>query len=162
MQSKLSGMRLFLLWNTTKFVLSLFIDSCFARHHLYTFMNISFAFSFASCKSWLPIMREALSANNRTALQPIALFIPLIYNKKNNGPSTDPWETPYLTYSKSDLTPLTTIYWRLCVKWDLKKHVCMASYTVMVKFAQKNIMVDRIKRLLKINKYTNYIIFFIK
>ena len=32
----------------------------------------------------------------------------------------------------------------------------------MVKFAQKNIMVDHVKPLIKFNKYPNYIIFLIK
>ena len=119
MLSKSFGTGLFFVWNDTKFVLLLFIDNLLATHQWYSLWKSYFARSITSSKFGTFDNKEASSANNLTALHPTALYISLMYNKKINGPRTDPWGTPHFTMPISDCTPLTTVNWRLLVKYDM-------------------------------------------
>ena len=114
------GAGLFFIWNNTKFVLSLFIDNLLATHQWYNLLKSSFAWIITSFKFSPYDNKEVSSTNNLTALHPTALYISLMYNKKNNGPRTDPWGTPHFTKPISDCTPLATVNWRLLFRYDLK------------------------------------------
>ena len=115
------GTGLFFIWNRTKLVLSLLIDSLFAIHQWYNFMKSFLLRSWTILKLWLLVIKVVSSAYNLAALQPILLWRSLIYSKKNNGPKTDPCGTPHDTVLRSDLIPFITVYWRRLVKYDLKK-----------------------------------------
>ena len=89
MLPKSFGAGLFFIWNNTKFVFSLFIDNLLATHQWYNLSKSSFTWIITSFKFSPYDNKEVSSANNLTALHPTALYISLMYNKKNNGPRTD-------------------------------------------------------------------------
>ena len=120
MLSKSFGTGLFFICNNTKFVLLLFIDNLLATHQWYNLSKSSFASIITSFKLNPYDNKEVSSANSLTALHPTALYISLMYNKKNNGPRTDPWGTPHFTKPISDYTPLSTVNWRLLIRYDLE------------------------------------------
>ena len=74
-----------------EFVLLLFIDNLLATHQWYNLSKSSFASIITSFKFNPYDNKEVSSANSLTALHPTALYISLMYNKKNNGPRTDTW-----------------------------------------------------------------------
>ena len=118
---QIRGTGLFFIWKSMKWVLSLFIVSLLHVHREYNFSNAILAFHFNSSKSGLQTDKEVSSANNLIPFSPTALYISLIYKKKNNGPNTDPCETPHGTHLSLYLMPFTTVYWRRFDKYDLKK-----------------------------------------
>ena len=100
-----------------KIILSLSVDNLFATHQWYNFVNIARACLCAISK----LLQLVILAYNLTALCRMDLYKSFIYNKKNNGPNTEPCGTPHDTVPKSEFTPFMTMHWRLLVKYDLKK-----------------------------------------
>ena len=119
--SKCLGTDLFFIWNSTKLVLSLLIDNLFATHQWYNFVNISRACCCAKSKLLLLVMIAVSSAYILTDSCPIDLLRSLLYNRKNKGPNTDPCGTTHVTVLNSEFTPFMSVYWRLLVRYDLKK-----------------------------------------
>ena len=119
---KSRGTGLFFIWKSTKWVLSLFIVSSLHGQKEHNFSNASLAFLFNSSKSGLQTDKEVSSANNLIPFSPTALYISLIYRRKNKGPNTDPCGTPHGTHLSLslDLMPFTTVYWRRFDKYDQK------------------------------------------
>ena len=112
---------LFGVWNNTKFVLAMQIVNQFALHQSNKPWKACDASLFNIFKFWLYISNEVSSANSWIVISSTALWISLIYNKKNSVPSTDPCVTPKSILFISDLAPLTKVYCSLGVRYDLKK-----------------------------------------
>ena len=53
-------------------------------------------------------------------------------NQYKEGPSTDPWGTPYVNIFESDRTPLMLTRWVMSHKYEFEPIMCIASNTVHV------------------------------
>ena len=70
----------------------------------------------------------------------------------SKGPRHDPWGIPIFTLLISESIPLNL---QNCSRLDRQdwKHILTLLYTVIIEFLAKDIMVDSIKSLFKVNEY---------
>ena len=115
------GIGLLIVWNSTKLAFSALIVSLLLMHHLNRSSNFDTMLAIRAVKSGWDINNAVSSTNSLKYSDPSAWCISFMYNAKNNGPSTEPCDTPHSIFPVDDAESFTTVYWILLVRCDLKK-----------------------------------------
>ncbi len=77
-----------------------------------------------------------------------------MYSMKSNGPSTEPWGTPYCTCDRYYTSSFTAKNWWWSDKYDLNHaNALPLKSTEFSKSIQKNVMIDSVEHSAKIQEH---------